>query len=642
MAEEKTGLEIDDWLDDLAEVAPEELGQSDIDALLGGEKAEVADSAPAQDAGALDQSNIDSLFANGSQAVSAEVDGEDLGDLDQSDIDSLFSSGKEAEAVAEPAAESGPELNQSDIDNLFAAQTPAKEAVAAPPSPPAASAEDEFAQLFADSIGTGEQGVVAAAVAEEERIGSPDAGQFNDDEFDFGELPDIPDDEATVGVAAEAGAGGDPFAASLPDNVADFFGEKSEGKKQKPAAPQGKAEPAGTDAVPPAPGGKKKMLAIAAGVLLLLAGGGGGTYWYLSKSPQPVEPAPVPEKIAEVPQPVIAPPIIANAPPVAGESRWRMSKANEALEIELTGSDDDNDPLTFEMVTQPQFGRLSGELPKVTYLPNKDFPGEDSFEFKVSDGKEASAPVKVGIMGPEGLKPVTAEAAKEAGSEEASSPEPAKPAKKTPVVLAKNLRLNILSTEPLTIDWKKIWGAANRRPFGPQVVVEILSGPPRHGVLRSLDQARHIYEPDRYGSGREIVRYRFKAGGLASKAAELTITVTGNDKPPSLALKPVADSYRVGEKVVLDAGATRDDSPGALRFAWRQVSGAPVLLEKLGGEGSAVSFVVPSSFRGEQAGKIIIRLTATDAGGQQAGRDIVISAIPRRQTTSALWAAEDR
>lgn len=42
MAEEKSGLEIDDWLDDLAEDKPGtpeasgELDQSDIDSLLGG------------------------------------------------------------------------------------------------------------------------------------------------------------------------------------------------------------------------------------------------------------------------------------------------------------------------------------------------------------------------------------------------------------------------------------------------------------------------------------------------------------------------------------------------------------------------------------------------------------------------------
>ena len=297
-----------------------------------------------------------------------------------------------------------------------------------------------------------------------------------------------------------------------------------------------------------------------------------------------------------------------------------MTTPNEALSIELAGTDENNDPLKFEIVTPPKFGRISGDLPKITYLPNKDFPGEDSFEFRVSDGQLTSAPAKAVVMGPEEVKPVVAEAA---------APE------EKPVVAAKNISLKTLSTAPLTINWKKIWAGANTEPFDAKVSVEILGGPPLRGGLHRLDGSRHRYEPDRYFGGKEEVRYRFKAAGVYSKAAKLTITVKRNDKPPVLVLKPVADSCKVGESVVLDAGLTRDDSPGGVRYSWEQLAGPPVHLEKLYGEGSAVSFVVPSSFRGEQKTRIVIRVTATDPGGQRTSKEIDIAPVSKRQT--ALW-----
>ncbi len=46
----------------------------------------------------------------------------------------------------------------------------------------------------------------------------------------------------------------------------------------------------------------------------------------------------------------------------------------------------DQDPLTFEIVTEPLYGTLSGSGPEFTYVPNNDFVGIDTFEFKVNDG----------------------------------------------------------------------------------------------------------------------------------------------------------------------------------------------------------------------------------------------------------------
>ena len=65
--------------------------------------------------------------------------------------------------------------------------------------------------------------------------------------------------------------------------------------------------------------------------------------------------------------------------------------------IELTASDVDKDALTYRIVDGPTHGKLTGEAPNVTYAPNADFNGEDSFTFVANDGIVDSAPVKVSI-----------------------------------------------------------------------------------------------------------------------------------------------------------------------------------------------------------------------------------------------------
>jgi hypothetical protein len=72
-----------------------------------------------------------------------------------------------------------------------------------------------------------------------------------------------------------------------------------------------------------------------------------------------------------------------------------------AVDITLTGSDPENDPLTFTIVTQPTSGTLSGADPNgdelVTYTPNAGFNGSDSFTFTVNDGAQDSAEATVSI-----------------------------------------------------------------------------------------------------------------------------------------------------------------------------------------------------------------------------------------------------
>lgn len=75
-----------------------------------------------------------------------------------------------------------------------------------------------------------------------------------------------------------------------------------------------------------------------------------------------------------------------NHAPVANDSNV-STQEDTAIPINLIASDEDGDPLTFTILTQPIHGALSGVAPSLVYTPAKDFNGVDSFTFKANDGK---------------------------------------------------------------------------------------------------------------------------------------------------------------------------------------------------------------------------------------------------------------
>ena len=72
---------------------------------------------------------------------------------------------------------------------------------------------------------------------------------------------------------------------------------------------------------------------------------------------------------------------------------------NTPVAVTLTASDDNTPPLplTYTITTPPQFGTLSGSAPNLTYTPNSNYTGTDSFAFTVSNGTNTSTPATVSI-----------------------------------------------------------------------------------------------------------------------------------------------------------------------------------------------------------------------------------------------------
>jgi VCBS repeat-containing protein len=74
-----------------------------------------------------------------------------------------------------------------------------------------------------------------------------------------------------------------------------------------------------------------------------------------------------------------------NDAPVANDAAF-VTDEDVAVATTLTASDVENDPLTWTIVAGPANGTLSGTAPNLTYTPNANYFGADSFTFRVNDG----------------------------------------------------------------------------------------------------------------------------------------------------------------------------------------------------------------------------------------------------------------
>jgi hypothetical protein len=85
-----------------------------------------------------------------------------------------------------------------------------------------------------------------------------------------------------------------------------------------------------------------------------------------------------------------------NQPPVATPQSVTLAE-DTPLAITLSGSDGDNDVLAYQVASNPLHGVLSGTAPNLTYTPDANYKGTDSFTFRVNDGTESSSPATVDI-----------------------------------------------------------------------------------------------------------------------------------------------------------------------------------------------------------------------------------------------------
>lgn len=86
-----------------------------------------------------------------------------------------------------------------------------------------------------------------------------------------------------------------------------------------------------------------------------------------------------------------------NDAPTADDLSPVTTAEDNAISVTLTGADLDGDAITFSIVDGPANGTLSGDAPNLTYTPNENYFGPDSFTFVTNDGEYDSSVATVTI-----------------------------------------------------------------------------------------------------------------------------------------------------------------------------------------------------------------------------------------------------
>jgi len=83
-----------------------------------------------------------------------------------------------------------------------------------------------------------------------------------------------------------------------------------------------------------------------------------------------------------------------NHPPIS-QPLFTTTEFEIPIDVTLVGSDRDGDPLTFQMMTSPTSGNVTGTPPQLRYIPNTGFSGLDSLVYRANDGELDSPPAIV-------------------------------------------------------------------------------------------------------------------------------------------------------------------------------------------------------------------------------------------------------
>ena len=233
-----------------------------------------------------------------------------------------------------------------------------------------------------------------------------------------------------------------------------------------------------------------------------------------------------------------------NEAPVA-QNQTASTPEDVVKSITLTGSDVDDTNLTYSVETQPSNGTLSGSAPNLTYTPNNNFFGSDSFTFKVNDGALDSTATTVTI------NVVAVNDAPVAGDDSASLNEDA------------SIIIDVLAND------SDVDSTLNKAS------VDITAQPSSGSVAINTTTGAVTYTPAAGYHGSDNFQYRVRdAQGVISNAANVAITVNSvNDLP--VAANDTVHTNEDSAITPLDLLANDSDSDGTLDTASVVVVQAP-------------------------------------------------------------------
>jgi VCBS repeat-containing protein len=218
-----------------------------------------------------------------------------------------------------------------------------------------------------------------------------------------------------------------------------------------------------------------------------------------------------------------------NDAPVA-QAQSVSTAEDTAKAITLAATDVETNALTYAIATNPSHGTLSGLTSNVvTYTPDLNYNGPDSFTFRASDASLTSTPVTVSIN-------VT-------------------PVNDVPVAQTQSVSTAEDTAKAVTL------GASD--PENDVLAYTIVSNP-SHGVLSGLTSNVVTYTPDLNYNGPDSFAFRASDSSLTSTPATVSITVTPVNDAPVPQIQSVSTAEDTAKAIILFA---TDIETNALSYA---------------------------------------------------------------------------
>ena len=180
-----------------------------------------------------------------------------------------------------------------------------------------------------------------------------------------------------------------------------------------------------------------------------------------------------------------------NTAPVAVSKNFIINQ-NSLQKITLDAQDSEEDPLTYQIVSQPKNGRLIGKGKIKFYSPNNNFKGTDSFTFTANDGSKTSEIATVNI---------TIKTSQNGNI--------------TPIVSDFSVTVEKNHSQKIVLKGEDANG--DRLTYHTAVF-------PKHGSMRGRGKVR-IYTPNENYVGTDMYRYRISDGKVNSRIATVSMTI---------------------------------------------------------------------------------------------------------------------
>ena len=258
-----------------------------------------------------------------------------------------------------------------------------------------------------------------------------------------------------------------------------------------------------------------------------------------------------------------------NDAPVADDQTYSLQE-DGSQRVRLTGSDAEGSNLTFKVTSQPSNGSLSGTAPNLTYKPNKNFNGTDTFTFTTNDGTIDSQPGKVTL--------------------------------KVQSVNDKPVAKDQMIT---TMEDTKTGVTLNAQDPDGQTLSYSITGFPSNGSL-SGNPPMMTYTPNMDYSGSDSISWEV-SDGQATDSATVSISVSPVNDPPSWDMSTPSGTLQAqeGMQLTFTASASDKDGPMSVSYGLNQ---APMAASM---NGSSGQFKWTPTYK--DGGQSTVEITATDS-----------------------------